>query len=259
MHGKRRNKSLTGFQLTKRGRPAGRPFLLSAVIAGLAMLAGALPARAASRGLIITSFDAVRVEAPVRVLIDTGRGVTARGEGPDDAFDRLSLDVSGQLLTIRLRTDGNSAPRRAAQPMTLYLSTGMVRRVSVNGGAEVRVSGIRAQQAVLALSGTGSLIVDRLDTDQLSVLMAGAGRIGLSGRSGKAALRLLGPGLVEAEGFTARDLLLTNTGPGKVTVSASSSASITSSGSGDSLVVGPAACKVRQTGLGRVTCGGADY
>src|SRR3546814_6663925 len=53
------------------------------------------PALAAEQQYSVTHFDTVRMQAPFRVIISTGRGNSGRGEGERDALDRVSLDVSG--------------------------------------------------------------------------------------------------------------------------------------------------------------------
>ena len=66
----------------------------------LAGLAAASPAPAATRGYTITSFDSIRVDAPVSVILTTGQGPSARAEGDQALLDRLHVDVSGRQLVI---------------------------------------------------------------------------------------------------------------------------------------------------------------
>ena len=60
----------------------------------------ATPAAAATRGYTITSFDAIRVDAPVTVIVTTGAGASARAEGDQALLDRLNVAVSGRLLIV---------------------------------------------------------------------------------------------------------------------------------------------------------------
>src|SRR3546814_3406344 len=68
-------------------RSIGRGVALLIVFAGV-------PALAAEQQYSVTHFDTVRMQAPFRVIISTGKGNSGRGEGERDALDRVSLDVS---------------------------------------------------------------------------------------------------------------------------------------------------------------------
>lgn len=176
------------------GRLTRRPFFMRLSILTLAALPAA-PAHAASQSYVITSFDSIRVDAPVRVHITTGAGVSAKGDGDRDLLDRIDIRVSGKQLVIRLRR-GHERTGTAQ----LRLSTGVLNRVTVNGG-----------------------------------------------------------GLVDAGQLTGKDISIANNGPGSVRITASASAQVHSTGSGDTTVIGKPACTVSQAGSGTVTCGNQNY
>ncbi|KEQ51501.1 putative uncharacterized protein precursor [Sphingobium chlorophenolicum] len=133
----------------------------------------AVPAGAATRGFTITSFDAIRVDAPVEVVIATGVGASARAEGDQAALDRLRLNVSGRLLTVtmeRAQPGGKSGGRAV-----LRLSTGDLGRVVLTGGGSVSVSRMKGLRGEIVLGGNGDVSVAAVDLEQLSVGVAGAG------------------------------------------------------------------------------------
>ncbi|AEG48786.1 hypothetical protein Sphch_1096 [Sphingobium chlorophenolicum L-1] len=223
----------------------------------LVVLMTAVPAGAATRGFTITSFDAIRVDAPVEVVIATGVGASARAEGDQAALDRLRLNVSGRLLTVtmeRAQPGGKSGGRAA-----LRLSTGDLGRVVLTGGGSVSVSRMKGLRGEIVLGGNGDVSVAAVDLEQLSVGVAGAGRANLAGRAGVATVRVSGPGAVTAEGLRARQAVVANDGPGNVALTAEVTAKVTASGSGDVTVMGKAACSVDNRGTGRVSCGGEVY
>src|SRR3546814_14234430 len=81
------------------------------------------PALAAEQQYSVTHFDTVRMQAPFRVIISTGRGNSGRGEGERDAVDRVSLDASGGALPIRARPARLGQERRNPGRGTLYRTT----------------------------------------------------------------------------------------------------------------------------------------
>jgi hypothetical protein len=217
----------------------------------------ATPAAAATHGYTITSFDAIRVDAPVEVIITTGAGVSARAEGDPALLDRLKVEVSGRLLTVRMERarPGEKSGGRA----TVRLSTGTLERLVLTGGGSVSVSRMKGLRGDIILGGNGDVSVAALDVDQLNLGLAGAGRATLAGRAAIASVRVNGPGAVAAEGLRVRQATVGNDGPGNVVLTADVTAKITASGSGDVTVMGKAACQVDNRGTGRISCGGEAY
>lgn len=230
-------------------------FLVSNIPTAATFAASAPTAR---QSYIITNFDSIRVEAPVRVEVATGGGISARGEGDRRQLDRIDLQVSGGLLTVRMRPNPDNTTSGAGVPK-LYLSTGPLRRAVMIGGGVLTIDRMIGQAAVLSISGNGDMAVRNMALDKLDVQMSGAGRLALAGKVGKIDIRTQGAGAVAGEGLVGRDVAVYNDGPGAVSLSASGSALVSSSGSGDTIITGTAACSVKQRGSGRVQCGGKDY
>lgn len=212
--------------------------------------------RAATRGYSVTSFDAIRVEAPVRVILVTGKGASARADGDADMLERLRLDGSGRLLTVRAaRTPSAQGGGRA----TITLSTGMLNRIVLVGGGSITVNRLTGLRAEIVSGGNGDVTVGAVEVDQLSVGLAGGGKVALAGRAGMASIRVTGPGAVAAEGLHTRNATVSNEGPGSIRLDAAVTAKVTASGAGDVTVTGKAACTVANRGTGRIVCGGEDY
>lgn len=243
-----------------KGRRLWRPFFVALLMSSF-MPAGptfAAPGPMARQSYVITNFDSIRVEAPVRVEVVTSGGISARGEGERRQLDRVDLQVSGGLLTVRMRPNPDNTAKGAGVP-TLYLSSGPVRRAVMIGGGVLTIDRMSGQAVVLSISGNGDMAVRSVAVDKLSVQMSGAGRLTLAGKAGKIDMRTQGAGAIASEGLVGRDVVVYNDGPGAVSLTASGSALVASSGSGDTIVTGTAACSVKQRGSGRVQCGGKDY
>lgn len=217
----------------------------------------AAPAAAANRGYTITSFDAIRVDAPVEVIVTTGAGASARVEGDQKLLDRLKVNVSGRMLSVTMERakPGEKGGGRA----TLRLSTGELHRVVLTGGGSISISRMKGLKGDIVLGGNGDVEVAVVDLDQLNLALAGGGRATLTGRAGVANIRVNGPGAVAAEGLRARQAVVANDGPGSIAVTAEVAAKVTASGSGDISVTGKAACTVDNRGTGRIACGNEAF
>jgi len=233
----------------------GRGALRALILLGAAGCGAS--ADAASRGYTITSFDAIRVEAPVNVVVATGMGPSARADGDQHMLDRLKIDISGRLLSITME---RARPGESGGgPVTLRLSTGALGRIALTGGGSVRIDRMKGLRGEILLGGNGDVTVDAIALDQLDLGLAGGGRATLNGRAGDANIRITGPGAVAAEGLSARQARISNDGAGSVSITADVNARVTASGSGDVTVAGKAACSVDNRGTGRISCGGKSF
>lgn len=222
-----------------------------------AALLAAPCAHAATRGYTITSFDAIRVDAPVTVILTTGTGASARAEGDQALLDRLNITMSGRLLNIGLN---RAQPgQKGSGAATLRLSTGMVDRIVMLGGGSISVNRMKGLRGQIVLGGNGDVTIAAVDLDRIELTLAGGGRATLTGRAGDASIRVSGTGAVAAEALRTRQAVIGNEGPGSIALTADVTARITASGSGDVAVTGKAACTVDNRGTGRIDCGGERY
>ncbi|MGC4252884.1 MAG: DUF2807 domain-containing protein [Sphingobium sp.] len=216
-----------------------------------------LTAQAANRSYTITSFDAIRVEAPVNVVVTTGMGVSARADGDQHMLDRLKVDVSGRLLSITME---RARPGESGGgPVTLRLSTGSLGQIVLTGGGSVAVNRMKGLRGEIALGGNGDVRVDAVELDQIDLALAGGGRATLNGRAGIANIHITGPGTVAAEGLSARQASISNDGAGSISIVTDVNAKVRASGSGDVTIAGKAACSVDNRGTGRISCGGKSF
>ncbi len=224
----------------------------------LLTLALPMEASAAPRTFTITSFDSIRVDAPVRVTVATGGGTSAQADGDRKMLDRLSLAVSGGLLIVRLAAplDGDKS---GSGILTVRLTTQALRRAWLTGGGALAIDGMHGQRGQIALSGGGTLSVGALAVDQLNADLSGGGRMTLAGTAGDATLSVSGSGMLAAEGLKARNAKLWNNGSGNLIATVVTSADIRASGSGDVTALGKPACKVAHSGSGSVSCGGEEH
>jgi len=229
------------------------------VAIGLALL---IPtgAGAATRSYIVTDFDSLRLDAPIEVTVETGRGISARGEGDREALERIDLTVSARVLTIRLRPSSFEGRRAGPAATTrLILTVPALRRIQFSGAGTLHAKGLERGTAEIVAAGSGSLFVTGVDSDGLVVTQLGSGSIMLAGKTKSVALRISGAGVVDAGALEASDLDLRLDGPASVTAKAQRAARIVAVGPGSVTVAGKGACTVNHAGSGTVQCGGADY
>ena len=237
-------------------RPVGRA-LAATCLAALLAPGGAL---AATRSYIVTDYDSLRLEAPIDIAVETGRGVSARGEGDRDLLDRIELNVSARVLTIRLKTTPFASRRGADAGMArLTLAVPALRRISVSGAGTLRATGMDRAGGEIISAGSGAVSVTGLASDRLTVAQYGSGSVTLAGRAQNVVLHVTGSGTLDAQALEAADLDLTLEGSASVEARASRAAKLVAIGAGNATVNGRGACTVRHVGSGLVRCGGQTY
>lgn len=233
-----------------------RPFLLRAMAGALTgALLSVSPAYAAMRGYIVTSFDTIRLEAPIRVVLQTGSGISATGEGDRAALDRVTLSVSGQALTIRLTDAAAGWDSGLESVPTVYLSTGQLRRAILMGGGVLTISGMEGLEADLSLNGSGRLVAQGIDVERLNLSVGGSGGLTVAGSTKELRMAVNGPGSIDASGLFTKSASVMNDGTGSIRARVDGPVRIVSTGSGDTVVEGKPVCTVTRRGAGEVRCG----
>lgn len=218
------------------------------------------PVSAATRTYIVTDFDSIRVEGPLNVAIETGRGASARGEGGAASLDQVDLRVASRVLTVRLKPSPFESSRdRNAPAVRLALTVPSLRRVQLTGAGSLNITGLDKSRAEIIASGSGSIAITAIDTDILSVIQFGAGTVSLAGKAKSVDLRVAGHGGLDAKGLRAADLVIALEGAADVDAQADRSAKVVAAGPGNVTITGKPACTVRRVGSGVVRCGGDIY
>lgn len=218
-------------------------------------IGGTTAARAAERGFSVTSFDRVRVEGPFIVTLATGRAVSARATGTPAALDRVQIRVEGRTLLVRAGTSWGGFPGAGEGPVRLALTTPSLETAILLGSGTLDIDRMSGARVILTVEGSGRLTAGSIETDNASLAVAGAGAIAASGRARMGAVVARGQGSVAAAGLTVADLTVVAETASPVTITATRSARVTSTGLGPVEIGGSAACEVRQTGAGPVRCG----
>lgn len=231
----------------------------SCAVAMALMLAPAA-ASAATRSYIVTDFDSLRVDAPIDISVETGRGISAHGEGDRDVLERIDLTVSARVLTVRLKPSPYEGRKgAAANTARLSLTVPGLRRIQLTGAGSLRATGLDRGRAEILAAGSGSLVIGSVDSDVLDVTQLGSGSLVLAGKAKNVVLRVSGAGELDAAALAASDLDLRLDGPASVTARVDRAARIIAIGPGSVTVAGKGACTVNHAGSGTVSCGGASY
>lgn len=217
-----------------------------------------VPAAAADRTVVVTSFTRVRIDGSFVVEVRTGASPAARASGDAAAIERVDISQNGDTLIVRMggKGWGERPGAKATAPIRITLATPRLEGVAGGAGADVRVGAMKGTRVDLMLTGAGKLNVARVDADQLVATVVGTGALAAAGKAVRARLMVNGPGTIAASGLVADDLVTRLEGAGEVTAAARFTAQVTSTGLGKVTVLGKPRCQVRALAGGPVVCGG---
>ncbi len=245
---------------SRRAARHARPLAAAGLIAAAFSCAGAATAAPAARqSFIITDFDSIRVEAPVDVRIETGKGPSARATGDRPVLDALTLDVSGGVLAVRMRRSAVGSEITQDGGAQIVLTTTTLRTIVLLGAGSIAADRLRGAEARASLRGNGRIDVSGVDADRLSVDLIGAGSLSLAGKATAAQFRVSGAGRLDAARLSTIRLDTTVQGSADVSAGAREEATIIASGSGRVAVARAGSCSVRRAGSASVECGGKRY
>ncbi|HEX8571836.1 MAG TPA: head GIN domain-containing protein [Allosphingosinicella sp.] len=219
-------------------------------------LAAAVPAGAAERRYPVTDFDRIEVDGPYQVTVRTGLASGARADGSAAALERIAIDVQGRTLRVRPnRSAWGGYPGDRPGPVAISLSTRDVRAAAVTGSGTLDIDRARGLRVDVSVSGSGRIAVAAVDADNLIVGLLGSGRIALAGRAKQLKATIQGSGDFAAAGLTADDSQITAATAGTVAVTAARTVKLKASGPGDISIAGNATCTIEGEGSGNILCG----
>ncbi len=228
---------------------------MKTAILAATLLSSAAPA--AERGYSVTDFERVRVDGPYKVTLTTGRSPGARAYGSQAAIEGVSVELQGRTLIVKRNSQTwGGYPGTSAGPVEIRLTGYALRSATLNGAGSLTIDALKGQSIDLLVAGSGLLKVGRIDTDRLTVSVAGNGRAEVGGKAAIAQFAVRGTGAIDGSALVAKDAKIAADGPGDIKIAATATASVVSSGAGNIAVTGRPACTVKATGSGTVVCGG---
>ena len=231
------------------------PAMIRSLFALALMLGAAAPAAAAERRYAVTDFDRIVVEGPYIVRLTVGRSTTAVASGSPAALDRASIDVSGQTLRIR-RNRSSWGGNRGVQegPLTVEVTTRSLRSARLIGPASLDIDRAAGLRVDLIVEGSGRLRAGSVQADNLSLGLAGSGRLEVGGTAEILNADIQGTGDVEASQLRADNATVIAGTTGEVALHVAREATVTASGLGNVRIAGGAVCTVRGPSADLVVC-----
>ncbi|MFK7841080.1 MAG: DUF2807 domain-containing protein [Sphingorhabdus sp.] len=229
-------------------------FISIALLTASLLLSSA--ASAAERKFSLFGFDDIRIGNGVDVVLTSGKGPSARAKGETrELLDRVSLQKNGKQLIVSVRPkslDGDDYD--ADSPVTLYLSSYAISNITHLGSGLVTLDRLSGRTPRVRLGGFGTLKIAAIDADRVDVAMTGGGQMTMAGKVRDARLELQGASMFESPELTAEKLKLIQRGPASSRMRVTREVDISNSGTGQISISGKPNCTVRTDGAADILC-----
>jgi hypothetical protein len=140
-------------------------------------------------------------------------------------------------------------------PVRISLTTRLLRGAAVTGSGSLEVDRAKGLRVDVSVSGNGRLGIGNVDSDNLVVGLLGGGRITLAGRAKQLKATVQGSGDLAAGALKVDDAQITADTSGSVTVAVARTVRLKAPGPGDVEIIGNPSCTIEAEGSGRILCG----
>jgi len=217
----------------------------------LAALAAA-PAVAASRDYPAQGFTKVELKSAATVAITAGPRFAVHAEGDPEMLRRLTADVRGDTLVLGWLQGGSV---RGNNDLHVTVMMPRVAGAAISGAGTMTIDRVDGPDFTGDVGGAGTIRVAQLRAPHTALAMGGTGQIVVAGRTARLEAKVSGVGSIDAANLAANAGNFAMSGTGHISARVNGPAAVNLSGMGSVVIAGNAQCAVQKSGLGSVRCG----
>ncbi len=218
-------------------------------IAASASLPFAAPGGAATRTFGITDFTKVRVEGPFKVTLATGVAPFARVTGSPQALDRIAIETRGDTLVVQSSAAGwGGYPGADAGPIEVSVGTHDLNSAALTGDGSLAIDRAKGLSFALLVQGSGAVEIGQVSADQMSVSVSGSGSAKLAGQTRKLTAIVRGISSLDAAGLSATDATIGAQGSSTIDANVGDAADVSASGPATIRLTGQPSCTLHVSG-----------
>jgi hypothetical protein len=142
----------------------------------------------------VSGFSRVALRYPAKVVIVQGEAEGVTLVGDDNLIPQLSANVSSEVLSIQ--TDERDWNKRVhpSRAVEITITVKSLKDVAFPTAGSVRIEGLKTESLSIDLSGAGDITLSDLNTQHLEVDLGGMGNISASGTANDVSVKINGMG-----------------------------------------------------------------
>ena len=215
-------------------------------------LLAAVPAAAATRDYPAQGFDHVELKSAATVAITAGPRFAVHAEGDAELVRRLTADVRGNTLVLGW---AQGAPVRGNNDLHVSITMPRIAGAAISGAGTMTIDRVDGPDFAGSVGGAGTIRVAQLRAAHAALALGGTGQIVVAGHAARLEAKVSGVGSIDAANLPADAGSFAMSGTGHISARVNGPAAVSLSGMGSVVVAGNARCAVQKSGLGSVRCG----
>ncbi|WBO22530.1 head GIN domain-containing protein [Sphingomonas abietis] len=227
------------------------PILLIATLSVMPMSA-ATAATGATRDFSAQGFDTVELNSAAQVTITAGPRFSVHADGDPRLLQRLTAEVHGNRLLIGWMSGSVEVANRHIH---VTITMPRVAGAAISGAGSIAIDRVDAPAFSADVGGAGTIRIASLRAQRTTLTMGGTGEIVVAGRTARLQSSMSGVGTVDAANLAADAGQLNMSGTGRIRARVDGPADVNLSGMGNIVVTGNPQCSIHKSGLGNVRCG----
>lgn len=198
----------------------------------------------------LDAFSGIGISISADVFYTPGNAHEITIEGDADDVDDLITQVKDGFLQVKYPTSWKM--RRSK--LTIYITSKDLEAVKISGSAKFEADEpVTSEEMDMAMSGSGGIMFEKLDTEEVSVKISGSGNIQiLKGGADELDARISGSGKLNAESFEVNEFSVGISGSGGVRITVKEELEAKISGSGKVYYHGTPRVNSTSSGSGKV-------
>jgi hypothetical protein len=199
---------------------------------------------------VVADFTSLELTCSANVDIVQGEPLAVSIEGEDNIIPLIETKISDRKLSIGVKAFSSYSHTK---PLTVHIVAPVLISIQVTGSGDVKAEKWMGDNLALTTTGSGNIIINKLDTPSLTAMVSGSGDIRLLGGVGAIqTITTSGSGNYEAAAMQSREVVATTSGSGGITVWVVKMLTATISGSGNIQYYGSPWVNQVDTGSGSV-------
>jgi hypothetical protein len=202
----------------------------------------------------LAGFNGIDLRGSDDVDVRVGAGFSIRAEGPADQLDRLRIDREGDTLDIG-RKNGMHLGWSKGAKVKVFVTLPRLTDATVSGSGSMMIDRVEGSSFKGGIAGSGNLDIAAVRVDDAGFSVAGSGNVHASGTVRSLKVEIAGSGNVDAARLRAQSASVEIAGSGGVRAIVDGPAKVEMMGSGDVDLGANARCTTTKMGSGSVRCG----
>lgn len=166
----------------------------------------------------VQDFLSVSINYPAEVLIQQGKVESVKLQADDNLLPQLRTEVEDGTLFIENEENSWSKRVNPTERVQILITVKDLREIEFSSAGSLRVQGLKTDELSLNLNGVGEMTLNELDVRKLETRLSGAGNIEANGLADELDIRISGVGGFDAPDLESQVATVRISGAGSATV-----------------------------------------